>query len=94
MASEVELLLQGSGLFPDVLRRGDLLAMDGQDSAEGQGTDVDAGAAESVSEADLPAFPESIAKCGALTPQPFHSHRSHASFALKGSVPAEGRMTP
>ena len=56
MASEAERLLKGSGWLPEVLRRVDLLALDGEDHAEGQGADVDAEAAKSVSEADLPAF--------------------------------------
>jgi len=56
MASEAQRLLKGSGWLPEVLRRVDLVALDGEDRAEGQGTDVDAEVAESVSEADLPAF--------------------------------------
>ena len=44
----------GSGWLPEVLRRNDLVALDGEDCAEGQGVDVEM--AESVSEADLPAF--------------------------------------
>jgi ParB family chromosome partitioning protein len=54
MASEAERLLKGSGWLPEVLRRNDLVALDGEDCAEGQG--VDAEVADSVSEADLPAF--------------------------------------
>jgi ParB family chromosome partitioning protein len=54
MASEAERLLKGSGWLPEVLRRNDLVALDGEDCAEGQGTDVEV--ADSVSEADLPAF--------------------------------------
>ena len=38
------------------MRRNDLVALDDEDHAEGQGADVDAEVAESVSEADLPAF--------------------------------------
>ena len=38
------------------MRRNDLVALDGEDCAEGQGPDVDAELADSVSEADLPAF--------------------------------------
>ncbi|MBQ08076.1 MAG: DNA-binding protein, partial [Roseobacter sp.] len=56
MASEAERLLKGSGWLPEVLRRNDLVALDGEDCAEGQGPDVDAELADSVSEADLPAF--------------------------------------
>ena len=47
MASEAERLLKGSGWLPEVLRRNDLVALDGEDCAE---------ATDSVSEADLPAF--------------------------------------
>ena len=54
MASEAERLLKGSGWLPEVLRRNDLVALDGEDCAEGQGADAEA--ADSVSEADLPAF--------------------------------------
>jgi ParB family chromosome partitioning protein len=54
MASEAERLLKGSGWLPEVLRRNDLVALDGEDRAEGQGADAEA--ADSVSEADLPAF--------------------------------------
>ncbi len=56
MASEAERLLKGSGWLPEVLRRVDLVALDDEDHAEGQGPDVDAEMADSVSEADLPAF--------------------------------------
>jgi ParB family chromosome partitioning protein len=56
MASEAERLLKGSGWLPEVLRRNDLVALDGEGHAEGQGADVDAEVADSVSEADLPAF--------------------------------------
>jgi ParB family transcriptional regulator, chromosome partitioning protein len=51
MATEAERLLKGSGWLPEVLRRGDLVVLDGEGIAEGQGVD-----AESVSESDLPAF--------------------------------------
>ena len=54
MASEAERLLKGSGWLPEVLRRNDLAALDGEECAEGQGVDVEV--ADSVSEADLPAF--------------------------------------
>jgi ParB family chromosome partitioning protein len=40
-------LLKGSGWLPEVLRRNDLVALNGEDCAE---------VADSVSEADLPAF--------------------------------------
>ena len=54
MASEAERLLKGSGWLPEVLRRNDLVALDGEDRAEGQGADAEV--ADSVSEAALPAF--------------------------------------
>ena len=54
MASEAERLLKGSGWLPEVLRRVDLVALEGEDCAEGQGADAEV--ADSVSEADLPAF--------------------------------------
>ncbi len=41
MATEAERLLKGSGWLPDVLRRADLVALDDQDKAEGQGASVD-----------------------------------------------------
>ena len=56
MASEAERLLKGSGWLPEVLRRVDLVALDDEDRAEGQGPDVGTKVAESVSEADLPSF--------------------------------------
>ena len=61
MATEAERLLKGSGWLPEVLRRADLVARDGEEIAEGQGED--AGEPEDV---DLPAFltaglPESAA---------------------------------
>jgi ParB family chromosome partitioning protein len=61
MATEAERLLKGSGWLPEVLRRADLGARDGEAIAEGQGED--AGEPEDV---DLPAFltaglPESAA---------------------------------
>tara|TARA_R100001086_G_scaffold248228_1_gene184580 strand:- start:1464 stop:1676 length:213 start_codon:yes stop_codon:yes gene_type:complete len=54
MASEAERLLKGSGWLPEFLRRNDLVALDSEDCAEGQGVDVEV--ADSVSEVDLPAF--------------------------------------
>jgi ParB family chromosome partitioning protein len=55
MATEAERLLKGSGWLPEVLRRGDLVSLDPEDCAEGQGADA-AEVAESVSDSDLPAF--------------------------------------
>ncbi len=51
MATEAERLLNGSGWLPEVLRRADLAAHDGEDLAEGQEEDV--GEPEDI---DLPAF--------------------------------------
>ena len=51
MATEAERLLKGSGWLPEVLRRTDPAAHDGEDLAEGQGEDV--GQPEDI---DLPAF--------------------------------------
>jgi ParB family chromosome partitioning protein len=51
MATEAERLLKGSGWLPEVLRRADLAAHDGEGLAEGQGEDV--GEPEDI---DLPAF--------------------------------------
>jgi ParB family chromosome partitioning protein len=62
MATEAERLLKGSGWLPEVLRRADLGALDGETIAEGQGADIgdeaqmnpeSDGTAETV---DLPAF--------------------------------------
>ena len=58
MATEAERLLKGSGWLPEVLRRSDLAALDGEELAEGRGalseevlSDLDI-----VEEIDLPAF--------------------------------------
>src|SRR5690606_21410043 len=58
MATEAERLLKGSGWLPEVLRRSDLAALDGDDAAEGQGAlnEEPLGAAEIDAEIDLPAF--------------------------------------
>ena len=58
MATEAERLLKGSGWLPEVLRRSDLVALAGDDAAEGQGVlrDEALGAAGSDEEIDLPAF--------------------------------------
>jgi ParB family transcriptional regulator, chromosome partitioning protein len=61
MATEAERLLEGSGWLPVVLRRADLVALDGEENAEGQGEDV-----VQPEEVDLPAFltadlPDSVA---------------------------------
>jgi ParB family chromosome partitioning protein len=58
MATEAERLLKGSGWLPEVLRRSDLAALDGDAAAEGQGalSEEVLGAAGIVEETDLPAF--------------------------------------
>lgn len=51
MATEAERLLKGTGWLPEVLRRVDLVACDGEAIAEGQGED--AGEPDDI---DIPAF--------------------------------------
>jgi ParB family chromosome partitioning protein len=51
MATEAERLLKGSGWLPEVLRRSDLAALDGDMAAEGQGDDT-----VQPEDVDLPAF--------------------------------------
>ncbi|RUS63620.1 DNA-binding protein [Pseudorhodobacter sp. E13] len=58
MATEAERLLKGSGWLPEVLRRSDLDALEGDVAAEGQGalSEEALGAADIDVEIDLPAF--------------------------------------
>ena len=58
MATEAERLLKGSGWLPEVLRRSDLAALDGDAAAEAQGalSEDPLGAADIDAEIDLPAF--------------------------------------
>ena len=58
MATEVERLLKGSGWLLEVLQRSDLVAVDGDAAAEGQGalSEEAFGSADTVEEIDLPAF--------------------------------------
>ena len=65
MATEAERLLKGTGWLPEVLRRADLVALEGKTGAVGQGDDVSnnaelndpaAKAVEDASDIDLPAF--------------------------------------
>ena len=53
MATEAERLLKGSGWLPEVLRRHDLVALNG---AEGQGASDPVSDAEQAEDVDLPAF--------------------------------------
>ena len=56
--TEAERLLKGSGWLPEVLRRSDLAALDGNGAAEGQGAlnEEPLGAAGIDAEINLPAF--------------------------------------
>ena len=58
MATEAERLLKGCGWLPEVLRRSDLAALDGNGAAEGQGAlnEEPLGAAGIDAEINLPAF--------------------------------------
>jgi ParB family chromosome partitioning protein len=58
MATEAERLLKGSGWLPEVLRRSDLVALDGGVAAEGQGalSEEALGGSDTIEEIDLPAF--------------------------------------
>lgn len=53
MATEAERLLKGSGWLPEVLRRHDLVALDGE---EGQGASGDVADTEQAEDVDLPAY--------------------------------------
>ena len=57
-ATEAERLLKGSGWLPDVLRRSDLTALDGDVVPEGEGalSEEALATADTVAEIDLPAF--------------------------------------
>ena len=58
MATEAERLLKGSGWLPEALRRSDLVALEGEADAEGQGAQVEDAVetVETVRDVDLPAF--------------------------------------
>jgi ParB family chromosome partitioning protein len=58
MATEAERLLKGSGWLPEVLRRSDLVALEGDVVAEGQGasSEESLGGSDTIEEVDLPAF--------------------------------------
>ena len=58
MATKAERLLKGSGWLPEILRRSDLVPLDGDGAAEAQGalSEEVLGAAGSDEEIDLPAF--------------------------------------
>ncbi|MFM7333455.1 MAG: ParB/RepB/Spo0J family partition protein [Tabrizicola sp.] len=62
MAVEAERLLKGTGWLPEVLRRADLVALQGEASTEGQGGEVEdaydliADPVETLKDIDLPAF--------------------------------------
>jgi ParB family chromosome partitioning protein len=58
MATEAERLLKGSGWLPEILRRSDLDALDGDVAVEGQGalSEEALGAADVACEIGLPAF--------------------------------------
>ena len=97
MASEAERLLKGRGWLPEVLCRVDLVALDGEDYAEGQGADVDTGMTDSVSEAErracwialsfaafLPPFAGRVAY-KPLGRKRMGDHRFHSGTASSGS---------
>jgi ParB family transcriptional regulator, chromosome partitioning protein len=58
MATEAERLLKGYGWLPEVLRRSDLVALEGDVVAEGQGASSEEalGGSDTIEEFDLPAF--------------------------------------